>query len=523
MSYAGTNDFVSGGTSRAVADLPVYDQSANAAYAVAGNAIRARSVHLARSNAYGRALINAMFAGVVGDAGLAWRSLYETVEGQELTDADRDLRTGLTLRYARAFAHLDVGHGVSLAKWQEDLVYDRAVYGEAIRVRVSKPRPGADHAVRWRRIHPGRVSQPHALISAGTIAPATAARIVDGVQLDQDGDAIGLWISTAHPSDRQRVEQFTHRYVPLVDALGLPSCIWSSTRLEPEQLRAPGWFSPIMTLIGHLGSTAEAHVMAKRMQACIGMVVESPDPIAAAKADQNGEVWTRDTVMRPGKAYYVKPGTRITPFDFKYDGKDFDDFTCAMLQSVCAAFGPGLPWQIVMQQLPRSNMASARAALQQAHRSFKREQAEIAAVLDQVVLNLVAEDLASGTLDLLAGKTMADLRPLAEGFFVPPMRLMADEYREMQAMQLKRETLGISKTTLAREAGGYDLDNERLQAAEDAREDARVGVTAPAPAAAADAADAMDPTDPEPADPADDPAEDAADPNEPADDQDATP
>ena len=118
---------------------------------------------------------------------------------------------------------------------------------------------------------------------------------------------------------------------------------------------------------------------------------------------------------------------------------------------------------------------------------------------------------------------MADLRPLAEGFFVPPMRLMADEYREMQAMQLKRETLGISKTTLAREAGGYDLDNERLQAAEDAREDARVGVTAPAPAAAADAADAMDPTDPEPADPADDPAEDAADPNEPADDQDATP
>jgi hypothetical protein len=59
------------------------------------------------------------------------------------------------------------------------------------------------------------------------------------------------------------------------------------------------------------------------------------------------------------------------------------------------------------------------------------------------------------------------------------------------------KVLGVSRTTLAREHGGYDLDDEREQDAEDRVLDERAGLVGAAPVAAPVTAD-------DPADPADD-------------------
>jgi capsid protein len=203
------------------------------------------------------------------------------------------------------------------------------------------------------------------------------------------------------------------------------------------------------------------------------MIVEADDPVAAARADRNGVCWTKNTKIVPGKTYYVKRGTNVRPFEFKFDGADFDIFTTAMLTPATAAFGPGIPFQLALNQLTKSNMASARAALMQAWRSFRREQVDHEHELRIVVKNYIAEDLARGRITLPTGD---DLDAACVGFFVPPQRLSADEYREMQGAQLKKEVLGVSESTLAREYGGYDRDDERAQTAEDNALDERAGL-----------------------------------------------
>jgi len=236
----------------------------------------------------------------------------------------------------------------------------------------------------------------------------------------------------------------------------------------------------------------EAHTVAKRLQACLGMIVAVDDPVAAAKADRNGVAWTKDTRIEPGKTYYVKKSTVVTPFDFKYNGADYEAFTNALLAAICAAFGPGIPWQFVLQQLTKGNMASSRAALMQAWRSFRREQVDHEHELRIVIKNYIAEDLARGRIVLPTGD---DLELACRGYFIPPQRLTTDDYREMQGAELKRSVFGVSRSTLAREYGGYDLDDERIQDAEDQASDERAGVTRPATPTSGNPTDPADPDD----------------------------
>lgn len=470
LAYSGAD------TGRLMKDQPTWDIHAADAYATDGAILLARGGHLTRNNAYAKALINAMQNGTVGPHGLLWKSLYESEPGGPVTDEDRRLRSVLTRRVRLAQRHIDAQGLLTFRQWEDSLVFGKAVHGEAIKVRVLKPRAHATHATAWRCIHPARVSNPNHV--------ADRADLYQGVQLDADGGPVGLWIESRHPN-RLTPSAAYWQYVPLVDANGVEQVIWHSARTEPEQIRAPGWFAPIMGILVHLGKVQEAHVVAKRLQACLGMIVEADDPVAAAKKDRNGVAWTTNTTIEPGKTYYVKRGSNIKPFDFKYEGDDYEAFTTALLMALCAAFGPGIPYQFVLQQLTKSNMASARAALMQAWRSFRREQVDHEHELRIVVKNYIAEDLARGRLVLPTGD---DLELACAGYFIPPQRLTSDDLREMQGAKLKREVFGVSRSTLAREYGGYDLDDERTQDAEDGAADQRAGL-APRPSQPVPSAD----------------------------------
>jgi capsid protein len=468
LAYSGAD------TGRLMKDQPTWDIHPTDAYAMDGAILLARGGHLARNNAYARACINAMQNGAVGPHGLLWKSLYEAEPGGAVTDADRKLRFQLTRAVRSACRHIDAAGLLTYRQWEDSLVYGKAVHGAAIKVRVLTQRPHATHATAWRCIHPTRICNPNH-------AP-DRADMYQGVQLDPNGVPQGLWVASRHPNRLVPTAAYWE-YVPLVDANGLEQVIWHSARCEPEQIHAPGWFAPVMGLLVHLGKVQEAHVVAKRLQACLGMIVEADDPVAAAKKDRNGVAWTTNTTIEPGKTYYVRKGSNIRPFDFKYEGADFEAFTNALLQAVCAAFGPGIPSQFALQQLTKGNMASARAALMQAWRSFRREQVDHEHELRIVVKNYIAEDIARGRIILPTGD---DLELACAGYFIPPQRLTSDDQREMQGAESKRKIFGVSRSTLAREYGGYDLDDERTQDAEDHAGDRRAGVTTAAPSDAAD-------------------------------------
>jgi capsid protein len=465
----GISSYEGAGRNRLMADQPTWDIHPLDAWNADGQVLLARSGNLARNNAYAKALINAMQSGVVGPHGLLFKSQYESDPDLAVTDDDRRNRRIITRLIARAIRHIDADGLLNFRQWEDSLVYGKAVHGEAIKVRVAKARPNATHLTAWRTIHPARVCNPD--------YQADSDRIRQGISLDDSGSPTGLWIANQHPNLLdQKPMRWT--FVPLLDASGIEQVIWHSARTEPEQLRAPGWYAPLMGLLVHLGKVTEAHTVAKRLQACLGMIVEVDDPLAAARKDRNGVVFTGNTRIEPGKTYYVKKGSNVKPFDFKYEGADYEAFTTALLQALCAAFGPGIPWQFALQQLTKSNMAAARAALMQAWRSFRREQVDHEHELRIVNKNYLAEDLARGRLTLPTGD---DLDAACAGYFVPPQRLSTDDSRELEAAAKKRDVLGISRSTLAREYGGYDMDDERAQSAEDAAADERAGISPPAP------------------------------------------
>lgn len=434
------------------------------AYQTDADVLGARSANLVRNNSYARAMLNAVQSGVVGPHGLLFKSLYVGDQIPGVTDEDRAIRRTITRNIAMGMRHIDVSGMLTFRQWEDSLVFGRAVYGGTFKVRVAKNRPQARYATAWRCIHPNRICNPD--------NRPDADNLYRGIQLNADGDPIGIHIRSSHPN-KMRQGKATWIYVPLLDANGVEQVIWHSARLEPEQIRSPGWFTPIMQLLTHIGKVTEAHVVGTRLKACLGMIVEADDPIAAAKADRNGVAWTKNTKIVPGKTYYIKKGSNVRPFEFKFDGSDFDIFTTAMLTPATAAFGPGIPFQLALHQLTKSNMASARAALMQSWRSFRREQVDHEHELRIVVKNYIAEDIARGRLVLPTGD---DLDAACAGFFVPPQRLSSDEYREMQGAQLKKEVLGVSESTLSREYGGYDHDDERAQTAEDNALDERAGL-----------------------------------------------
>jgi capsid protein len=435
-----------------------------------------RSAGLVRNNAYARALLNAWYDGVVGPDGLRWQSLYRADPlAEDIPDDDRQTRRRINYTVRRALAHHRMD-AEGLRTWRDmqlAALYSKALYGGAWAVRTMLPqRPGSPtHATCWRLIHDLRVSNPDD-------QPDTD-RIRHGIELDANGTPVAIHVRMAHPSQLMADSAgHTWRRIPFWDARGRRQVIWYANRESPDQLRTVGWYAPVITLIAHLGKVQEAHVVAKRLQSCLGMIVETDDPVKAARADRNGVVLGRNTKIVPGRTYYTKRGSKITAFNTQYQGSDYAAFSDALFDLVCAGFGGGaLPAHVVKARLDKASLAAARASLAQAWRSYRREHVALGEDFCRpAIASLIDEDLARGRLELATG---LDLDAAAAGMFIPPQRLLDDDERVLKAAMLKRQ-LGVSRTTLARENGGYDLDEERQAIAEEESRDDDAGVAHPA-------------------------------------------
>ena len=449
-----------------------------------------RSADLARNNAYMVAMLNAFGSGVIGHEGMQFRSTYQLDDQTTVSEQEKTTRQQIHTALAKGTRGTSID-AAGLLTWrgkQDIALMSKAIYGTSVEVRVAKPnRPGRhSHATCWRTLHPMRLCNPDWM--------ANDDRFQDGYELDDDGHLVAIRVLKSHPN-KLTAGAFTWTRIPIYDAQGMPQVAINASRRFPEQVGGTGWAAPVMMLIKQLAGVQEAHVVAKRLQAALGMIVEVDDPKKAAAADRNGVVLAPNTKIVPGKVYYVRKGASVKPFDFKYNGQDYEVFEAGLLQAIAAAFGHGIPYQFAMQQLTKSNMASSRAALMQAWRSFRREGHELSqCTLQPMIESLLAEDLARGRIDVPAG---VEIEQLAAGFWQPPPALSVDPARDMQAAKDKR-LLGVSGTSVFRELG-YEFDAEIAQTATDNQTADEQGVVLPelSPGAA--------PVEPEPPPPAEEP------------------
>lgn len=445
-------------------------------------ALAARAWDLVRNDPHAQAMVATVVRCVYGSDGLTPRSLYRTDDEPDTDDSERAMRRRINACLARASSgtRLDACGRLSRRDLGAQALVSMMASGDGVAARVWKPgRPDAYQGQCWRIIAPERVSTPDGV--------ADSDRLRDGIEYDDDGAPVALMIRMRHPASRVLAlrEKPSWERFPLWSADGRLRNVLhvaKADNVRPGQMRGLSWFAPLLVLARNLQKTAEAFVVAKRMQACNPAVLKTDNVDALAAAAVVGAELGPNLVWRPGMvAVTTKDNDLVFP-QWSFQGTDFKDFIDTQLRAFTAAWG--YPMQFVLQQLTEANLASAQVALDQADLTSNAIQDLMTTHWERPIdQSILAEEMLRGRLDV--GATPWDLATNLR--YLRPRRPDANKQRTREAAKTFIE-LGGSRTTAFAEMG-YDLEEEISQRAQDDQFIAGQGVVlvdaAAAPAAPA--------------------------------------
>lgn len=445
-------------------DWPVIGTEVNDDWWRENSSIQNRSWHLYRTNPYALAMVQTMLEGGLGADGLLPRSIYATDEDRlrvgdvdtTATDAMSDTRVARMLieqelKKAYAGKNLDAGGQLSKKDMSVTAAISMMVTGDAIAIRSWKPnRPGNPYtATCWRVIDPSRVSNPN--------WGYNTAEQYEGLKLNPDGIPIGMWVQRRSPYAVQVVD-YQWDYIPWYAPDGQLNIIHMKAPGRPDQMRGFGWFAPIMGLINQLGNVTDAYVAAKRVQACIGMIVQVADPQSSATADAQTAKAQGAARLYPGMVRYERESTKITTLNWNFNGSDHSAFQDSMLQPISAAWG--LPLEVVQHRLAKANLAASRAALMAYYRTCCSFQKMMIEGFEQPIAeSVLIEGIARRRLPV---EDISDAKAL---MWKGPPQAFPDPVREATADELRRgEGMSLS-SIFARQ--GMDFEKEILQRSQD--------------------------------------------------------
>lgn len=416
--------------------------------------LAARSWHLYDNDPYFHALVETMVGGVFGAAGLRFRSLYQEDAKPETSDRERDIRRDIDKCIASASSRkrMDASGLLSWRDMSAMLYRSALVAGDGFAIRTWKPnRPDAYQATCWRVIAPERVSNPK--------NTQNTAQLFEGFELDGDGRPVAIHVQKSHPNLQRVAVEYEWQRVPLFAPDGSRNVIHRKRVRRPEQIRGLGCAAPVMVYLRMLSQTTEAWVIAKRIQASYALMIKTDDPAKAANADKFGALLTGNAPTKPGMRYYHNHES-VTPLDYQFQGNDYEQFRNPIIEAVCAT--ECVPYEMVLQRLTKSNMASSRAALLSYYTTCQREQDGQVEDVEQVrVEAILREEVARDKLTLRSD----NWDEVTAGRFLRPPRVWPDPLKEAQSVRAWVD-LGRSMSGAYAEAG-LDFESEILQRAQD--------------------------------------------------------
>lgn len=416
--------------------------------------LAARSWQLFHNDPYFHALVETLVGGVIGAGGLRFRSLYQEDDGQDTTQAELDTRAAINARVRRATARtrIDANGLLSYRDAQAVLYRSCLVTGDGIAVRVWKPnRINATHGTCWRHLDSARISNPN--------LGANTDHMFEGFELDDDGAPIAVHAQRSHPNRTRTSPSFVWDRIPFYAPDGSLNVIHRKRIQRPEQIRGIGIATPVLLYLAMLKGTSEAWAIAKRIQASYALLIKTKNPVEAAAADRYGATLTGRSPIKPGGRYYHNHDA-VEPLNWQFQGSDYENFRNPIIEAVCAV--ENVPYEMVLQRLTKSNLASSRAALLSYYTTCRREQdAHIEQAELPRIEAFLREDIVRGNLSVRS----QDWDEITRGRWQRPPRVWPDPEKEAKAARAW-EGLGRSLTGIYDEAG-LDFEAEILQRKED--------------------------------------------------------
>jgi lambda family phage portal protein len=142
----------------------------------------------------------------------------------------------------------------------------------------------------------------------------------------------------------------------------------------------------------------ESEWVAARVAACFALFVTKKFPVDAALANYDMTGTTEDgdahriEKLAPGIIEYLESGEEVQSFSPQRPGGSFEPFIRSAIQFIGA--GLGLPYELVLKDFTRTNYSSARAALLEARRAFRRWQQTRIRYICQPTWELLVEEQA---------------------------------------------------------------------------------------------------------------------------------
>jgi lambda family phage portal protein len=288
---------------------------------------------------------------------------------------------------------------------------------------------------------------------------ADGTQIRFGIEFDVWQKPVAFHMFKAHPGDMWRNQQLRER-IPASDILH----IYHSDR--PGQSIGVPWLTCVMQELEHLGKYREAELVAARLEACKGYVIEQEVPEEGFSGATNDAGQSLQE-MTPGMGLKLDPGQKLAQITPTHPNQAFGDFIKSALRGI--AGGLSVNYNSLANDLESVNYSSMRAGKLEEIEEYKNIQGWLIESLHEPVFKAWLEmALISGAIRMPNGSAL----PLTkfDKFNAPdwkPRRWpWVDPLKDLQASVMAVEKGFKSRREIISEMGG-DVEEVFLEQSED--------------------------------------------------------
>lgn len=258
--------------------------------------------------------------------------------------------------------------------------------------------------------------------ASSMLPQASRARL--GVELGDHDQRLGYWLHRDIPGEPQRMPRS-----------GLPQSVLTPRaevchlyrRERPGQVRGVPLFAPVLMTGRDFADLMDALVVKARMEASIGLVVESNDAatsMGSAVKSAGEKASERIERIRPGMVHYLRIGEKVQPF-VPASNTAFEPVSRSTLMGF--AVGVRLTYHQLTGDLSQANYSSLKAGLTDQRRQVTEDQWHM--LVPQVIHRIVERFLDRA---IMAGR----LQPRPKGYrrhYIMPAFEPVDPKKDLEA------------------------------------------------------------------------------------------
>jgi len=237
-------------------------------------------------------------------------------------------------------------------------------------------------------------------------------KLIDGVELDEDGAAIAYHFSSHHPGDLRKTNMNWQR-VPAYGENGRRNVLHLFKKLRPGQVRGVPDFAPIIEQLKQLGRYTDAELQAAVVSGMFAMFIRMDHNAFGDLFNDDGKKTYVENASKwdgnldsGGRVVNLLPGEEPIAPNVGRPNSEFDPFVQSILRQIGMSLE--IPYEVLIMHF-QSSYSAARAALLAAWKTYRRWR------------DWMATDFCQPVYELFMDEAVAKGRIKAPGYFSDPL------------------------------------------------------------------------------------------------------